>query len=142
MGPTSRPWPRPLSCRPVSIMHRLLTALTVPLLGGPLLGGLLLLGACARSVGAGPSSPVGPTVETVEDRAEPGGIEGAVVVDEGYGLNVATQEFEHSYGQYLLFTDGSILDHCHRRRRAISTSPPPERPSRGAGVRGTSTVSS
>lgn len=89
----------------MSIVHRLLAALTVP----------LVLGACASvagtgddaAVSTGPSSPVGPTV----GEGDPGGVEAAVVVDEGYGLDVASQEFEHSYGQYLLFTDGSILDH-------------------------------
>lgn len=38
-------------------------------------------------------------------------IEAAVVVDEGYRMNVSTQEMERRAGRYALFTDGSALHH-------------------------------
>lgn len=88
---------------------RLVPALTLV----ALLAGCAGLSAAEQADG-GSSAPVGPAAAapTAGGEAAPtDGIEAAVVVDEGYQLDVISQEFEYTYGQYLLFSDGSVLDH-------------------------------
>lgn len=63
------------------------------------------------AAGPAPAGPAAAAPTAGDEAAATGGIEAAVVVDEGYELDVISQEYEYTYGQYLLFSDGSVLDH-------------------------------